>query len=95
MHRKKDPMREDILRRGRGLAYRNDAMNPFYGKEEPMECQRCHGIMIEERIFTRDGGTPMVRCIHCGDLVDTVVISNRNRSAAHFPKGRERRDPYL
>jgi len=59
-----------------------------------MKCQRCQGIMIEERIFTRDGGTSMIRCIYCGDLVDTVVISNRNRSESHFSKTQGGRDRY-
>ena len=59
-----------------------------------MKCRRCQGIMVEERIFTRDGGTRMTRCVHCGDLVDTVVISNRNRPAPDFPKAPGSRDRY-
>ncbi|HTN43232.1 MAG TPA: hypothetical protein VMN77_05475 [Nitrospiria bacterium] len=59
-----------------------------------MKCRRCQGIMVEERIFTRDGGTPMCRCVHCGDLVDTVVISNRDRPSSPFPKTQSGRDRY-
>jgi len=59
-----------------------------------MKCQRCQGIMVEEWIFTRDGGTRMIRCIYCGDLVDTVIILNRNRPPSHFAKPRGGRDRY-
>lgn len=61
-----------------------------------MKCLRCHGMMIEERIFTREGRTAAARCLYCGDVVDIVIIINRERSArsrsAPFPKNKKR-DP--
>lgn len=44
-----------------------------------MKCRRCHGMMIRERIFTEQGGIPIVRCVHCGNVIDIVVVSNRRR----------------
>jgi len=43
-------------------------------------------MMVESTIFTQEGGTPMARCLNCGDIVDTVVISNRRRSLPGFCK---------
>ena len=42
-----------------------------------MECQRCHGMMVKEEIFTEQGKLPVARCVYCGDVVDAVVIYNR------------------
>lgn len=56
-----------------------------------MRCIRCQGMMIEERVFTREGGLAMARCLHCGELIDTVVISNRDRSQPRFPNPRTRK----
>ena len=51
-----------------------------------MRCIRCRGLMVGERVFTREGGIPMVRCLHCGELVDLVVMLNRGRYDARFKK---------
>lgn len=45
-----------------------------------MKCLRCHGLMVREAIFTREGGIPVSRCIQCGEIVDKVVILNRCRT---------------
>ncbi|MFQ5780795.1 MAG: hypothetical protein ACE5HN_08445 [Nitrospiria bacterium] len=51
-----------------------------------MKCQRCQGMMVEERIFTQQGGVLIARCIHCGDVVDRTVIFNRGRFPIRFRK---------
>lgn len=43
-----------------------------------MRCLRCRGMMVEERVFTMEGGIAMARCVCCGDLIDRVVIRNRS-----------------
>ncbi len=43
-----------------------------------MRCLRCRGMMVEERVFTMEGGIAMARCVCCGDLIDPVVIRNRS-----------------
>jgi hypothetical protein len=42
-----------------------------------MRCLRCQGFMEREWVFTRQGGIPMMRCLHCGDWIDSVVIAHR------------------
>lgn len=62
----------------------------FRKKESPMRCLRCQGTIVEEWIFTeREGGAAMARCVNCGDLIDPVVISNRDRSSSPFFKDAE------
>lgn len=51
-----------------------------------MECPRCHGMMVYEQIFTTQGRLHVARCIHCGDIIDDVVISNRRRPNFHIKK---------
>jgi hypothetical protein len=54
-----------------------------------MRCLRCHGTVVEEWAFTeREGGALMARCVNCGDMIDRVVIFNRDRAAARFLKKR-------
>lgn len=47
-----------------------------------MKCLRCLGMMVKERVFTREGGIAMARCVYCGDLIDPVVMRNRSRSVS-------------
>lgn len=53
-----------------------------------MRCLRCRGMMVEERVFTREGGIAMARCVYCGDVVDPVVIRNRGQSVPCIPSAR-------
>jgi len=63
----------------------------FKERSSTMRCLRCKGTVVEEWIFTeREGSASMARCVNCGDLIDPVVISNRDRSAARFLKIRRR-----
>lgn len=52
--------------------------------EAQMICKRCQGTMAKEPIFTLYGEISMLHCINCGEWIDTVVISNRNRSPVYF-----------
>ena len=45
-----------------------------------MRCLRCQGAMMGERVYTRSGEIHMSRCPYCGDMVDSIVLLNRNRS---------------
>ncbi|MFQ5597285.1 MAG: hypothetical protein ACE5GK_04465 [Nitrospiria bacterium] len=42
-----------------------------------MRCLRCKGMTMEERIETCEGSALLIRCLQCGDLVDSVVLYNR------------------
>jgi len=51
-----------------------------------MKCLRCQGTLVEHNIFTIEGKIDMVRCVHCGDIIDSVILINRWRSRL-FPNG--------
>ncbi|MEC4677690.1 MAG: hypothetical protein VST69_02910 [Nitrospirota bacterium] len=51
-----------------------------------MQCPRCSGMMVYEQIFTSQGGLDISRCVHCGDVVDSVVISNREHPTYYIKK---------
>ena len=44
-----------------------------------MQCARCAGLKVRELIT--DGGMRILayRCILCGDIVDRVIVRNRER----------------
>lgn len=51
-----------------------------------MTCGRCDGLMVSERICDMNGtgGDLCVggyRCLLCGDLVDAVILKNRQQVA--------------
>ncbi len=54
-----------------------------------MKCPRCAGLRVPEIIC--EGGTriPAWRCLHCGDVIDRVIVLNRQRHRHPLP-GRAR-----
>lgn len=47
-----------------------------------MNCQRCHGLMVEERFEDLRSDPHHIsfrgwRCVCCGDIVDPVIIRHR------------------
>lgn len=56
-----------------------------------MTCARCAGLRVPEIIF--EGGTRVMalRCIHCGDVVDRVIVRNRQRR--RYPQPSRARTP--
>ena len=48
-------------------------------KEEIMRCTRCAGLRVPDIIY--EGGTRVraLRCVHCGDVIDAVIVWNRQR----------------
>lgn len=49
-----------------------------------MICRRCRGLMTPERLSDWDGGKGndrlvVFRCISCGDIIDPVILTNRER----------------
>jgi len=63
-----------------GTAYRPDciaATTDLATKESFMPCTRCAGMTVQELLS--EGGTRIMacRCIHCGDVVDRVILRNR------------------
>lgn len=42
-----------------------------------MTCQKCKGLMIEERQPELSPGVIVHRCINCGLIVDPMLLANR------------------
>jgi hypothetical protein len=58
-----------------------------------MQCARCAGLRVPEIIC--EGGTRVLalRCLHCGDVIDQVIVLNRRRRRSPKP-GRARTPIY-
>jgi uncharacterized Zn finger protein len=68
------------------LAKRETAMSSIVSiqsqllaKEETMQCVRCAGTNVPEIIV--EGGARFIamRCVHCGDVIDPIILMNRQR----------------
>ncbi len=44
-----------------------------------MQCSRCNGMRVPEIICEGGVRISALRCIHCGDVVDRVIVYNRTR----------------
>jgi hypothetical protein len=47
-----------------------------------MKCYRCNGTMVYEVFYGEDGEFAGWRCVLCGEIVDNVIVKNRNRTAS-------------
>ena len=63
-----------------------------FNREVPMKCYRCNGIMVYEKFYGPQEYFCGWRCIFCGEIVDPVILENRDpsRGGAVF-NGRTRR----
>jgi len=52
------------------------------GLHEAAVCSRCGGFIVVEPCYD----FWIQRCIHCGDLVDPVILRNRQQSSSEKPK---------
>lgn len=47
-----------------------------------MTCQRCKGLMVEDRFFDLlDSSIPNIpawRCVICGEVTDMIIVNNRS-----------------
>lgn len=51
-----------------------------------MDCLRCHGLMVQERFEDLRGDPHQIsfhgwRCVYCGNITDSVIVSNRSKPA--------------
>ena len=44
-----------------------------------MQCTRCAGLRVPEIIYEGGSRVLALRCIHCGDVIDHVIVLNRQR----------------
>ena len=45
-------------------------------RDETQHCSRCGGLMVMEQLID---DLPAQRCVQCGELVDPVILHNRQR----------------
>jgi uncharacterized Zn finger protein len=58
-----------------------------------MQCPRCAGMRVSE-VITEGGIRALaLRCLLCGDVVDRVIVRNRQRSQ-HIRPSRDRTPVY-
>jgi hypothetical protein len=43
-----------------------------------MKCDRCEGMMVFEKIYGRGEHFSAWRCIACGEIIDRMILENRN-----------------
>lgn len=49
-----------------------------------MQCARCSGLMVFEQFISKTASNAVYgyegwRCVVCGEVIDEIIIKNRNR----------------
>jgi uncharacterized Zn finger protein len=44
-----------------------------------MQCARCAGMNVPEIIVEGGAKLFVMRCVHCGDVIDHIILMNRRR----------------
>ncbi len=44
-----------------------------------MQCARCAGMNVPEIIVEGGAKLFVMRCVHCGDVIDPIILMNRRR----------------
>jgi hypothetical protein len=50
-----------------------------------MQCTRCAGLRVPEIIYEGGSRALALRCVHCGDVIDRVIVLNRQRDRLPHP----------
>jgi uncharacterized Zn finger protein len=50
-----------------------------------MQCTRCAGLRVPEIIYEGGSRVLALRCVHCGDVIDRVIVLNRQRRRLPYP----------
>lgn len=58
-----------------------------------MQCARCAGMNVPEVIVEGGAKLSVMRCVHCGDVIDHIILMNRRRQRSVRP-GRPRTSTY-
>ena len=51
-----------------------------------MQCTRCAGLRVSEIIYEGGNRVIALRCVHCGDVIDPLIILNRYRRPYRKPR---------
>jgi methionyl-tRNA synthetase len=65
-------------------------------ESKTMNCPRCDGFMIEDRFIDLQDDTGALtfeglRCLQCGEILDPVIVNNRQARPARPMGNRNRR----
>jgi DNA-directed RNA polymerase subunit N (RpoN/RPB10) len=55
-----------------------------------MRCHRCGSVMVYERFYGPNEHFSGWRCISCGEIIDRVILENRQTKADSRNRGRRR-----
>ena len=55
-----------------------------------MKCHRCGSVMAYERFFGDDENYSEWRCISCGEIIDEVIMENRQSGVGKRKWGKRR-----
>ncbi|OAI49846.1 hypothetical protein AYO43_00265 [Nitrospira sp. SCGC AG-212-E16] len=50
-----------------------------------MQCTRCAGLRVPEIIYEGGSRVFALRCVLCGDIIDRVIVLNRQRRRLPYP----------
>ncbi len=55
-----------------------------------MRCTRCAGLRVPEIIYEGGSRVLALRCVYCADVIERVVVLNRQRRRLPHPNRTER-----
>jgi len=55
-----------------------------------MKCHRCGSIMVYERFYGLDEQFSGWRCVSCGEIIDQVILENRQTGAGRQTRNSRR-----
>lgn len=53
-----------------------------------MICARCEGFMYDGYLAEANGIYSVKKCVNCGEMLDEVILSNRNRTRKNKGKSK-------
>ena len=69
-----------------GLRERLAMKSNKLGPEGQMKCRRCGSIMAYEKYYGLEGEFWGLRCICCGDIIDQIILENRDSMTLEAPR---------
>jgi hypothetical protein len=55
-----------------------------------MKCHRCDSVMVYERFYGLDEQFSGWRCVLCGEIIDQVILENRQTGTGRQTRERRR-----
>jgi len=55
-----------------------------------MKCHRCDSVMVYERFYGPEEHFFGWRCVLCGEIIDQVILENRQANTGNQNKGKTR-----